>query len=423
MLATGFVLSEDEAQALAADDLIKPYRNGKDLTDRPRGALALDTFGLEEAQLCTSYPAAWQWLFNRAKPERDQNPRASYRENWWLFGENQPAMRAAISGLKRYIATAITAKHRIFQFLESNVVPDQALVCIALDNAYPLGVLSSSVHLAWALAAGGTLEDRPRYNKTRCFETFPFPTPTPDQQTRIRDLAEQLDAHRKRQQAQHPTLTLTGMYNVLQKIRAFEPLTAKDKLIHEQGLVSVLQTLHDELDAAVLQAYGWPDLLPSPAGGRGSALPLVGAGGEGAFAEEILTRLVALNSERAREEAGGLVRWLRPGYQNPAAVTHPPPNLPLEGGGATSQLPPLQGEGRGGDGSKLSPTTKTPWPAMLPEQMALLASLLNDRPLSEAAIAAQITGKGAWKKRLPDLLQTLVALGRARQEGEMWRAV
>ena len=60
---------------------------------------------------------------------------------------------------------------------------------------------------------------------------------------------------------------------------------------------------------------------------------------------------------------------------------------------------------------------------MLPEQMALLASLLNDRPLSEAAIAAQITGKGAWKKRLPDLLQTLVALGRARQEGEMWRAV
>jgi hypothetical protein len=55
--------------------------------------------------------------------------------------------------------------------------------------------------------------------------------------------------------------------------------------------------------------------------------------------------------------------------------------------------------------------------------MALLARLLNETPLSEAAIAAQITGKGPWKKRLPDLLQTLVALGRARQDGETWVAV
>jgi hypothetical protein len=55
--------------------------------------------------------------------------------------------------------------------------------------------------------------------------------------------------------------------------------------------------------------------------------------------------------------------------------------------------------------------------------MALLASLLTETPLSEVAIAAQITGKGPWKKRLPDLLQTLVALGRARQNGENWMAI
>jgi hypothetical protein len=217
------------------------------------------------------------------------------------------------------------------------------------DDAFQLGVLSSSVHEAWALAQGGTLEDRPRYNKSRCFETFPFPTATPEQQARIRDLAEQLDAHRKRQQAQHATLTLTGMYNVLSKIRSGEPLTAKDKTIHEQGLVSVLQTLHDELDAAVLEAYGWADLstaIPAhlkgascaaPAGIQaasdstpGSSLPSVaGAGATVSLSEEILTRLVALNSERAREEAKGQIRWLRPAYQNPAAVTHPPPSLPL----------------------------------------------------------------------------------------------
>ena len=105
--------------------------------------------------------------------------------------------------------------------------------------------------------------ERPRLQKTRCFDTFPFPDATADQQARIRALAEQLDAHRKRQQAPHPDLTLTGMYNVLEKLRFGEPLTAKDKTIHEQGLVSVLAQLHDELDAAVFDAYGWSDLAPA----------------------------------------------------------------------------------------------------------------------------------------------------------------
>lgn len=71
----------------------------------------------------------------------------------------------------------------------------------------------------------------------------------------IAALAEQIDAHRKRQQAAHAGLTLTGMYNVLEALREGRELTAKEKIIHSQGLVAVLKDLHDELDAAVLQAY------------------------------------------------------------------------------------------------------------------------------------------------------------------------
>ena len=53
---------------------------------------------------------------------------------------------------------------------------------------------------------------------------------------------------------------MTGMYNVLEKIRKEEPLTDKDRKIHDQGLVSVLRQIHDEIDAATLEAYGWqPD--------------------------------------------------------------------------------------------------------------------------------------------------------------------
>ena len=413
----GFIVTPEEAAQLEANAPIKDYRNGRDLTDRPRGVKLIDLFGLTAEEVRQRYPATYQWVFERVKPERDQNARATYRDNWWIFGEPRRDLRPMLAGLPRYIATVETAKHRVFQFLDAAIAPDNMLVCLALDDAYALGVLSSASHVVWALAAGGTLEDRPRYNKTRCFETFPFPVATPEQQARIRDLAEQLDAHRKRQQAVHPTLTLTGMYNVLAKIHAGEALTAKDKAQHEQGLVSVLQTLHDELDAAVLDAYGWGDLAPGLAAAPASSARQLAE-------ENLLERLVALNAERQREEAGGLVRWLRPAFQNPVAVN---PGLGLPGAADLCSHEAASGKpspATDADASGTQPAaSKTPWPATLPEQMALLARLLHTAPQSENQLAAQITGKGPWKKRLPDLLQTLVALGRARREGENWRAV
>ena len=133
---------------------------------------------------------------------------------------------------------------------------------IALSDGFHLGVLSSAVHVFGATRTGGTLEDRPRYNKTKCFEPFPFPASNEEQQKHLNNLGEQLNAHRKRQQTAHPDLTLTGMYNVLDKLRSGEPLSAKERTIHEHGLVSVLRQLHDEIDAAVLDAYGGSDLLP-----------------------------------------------------------------------------------------------------------------------------------------------------------------
>lgn len=267
------------------------------------------------------------------------------------------------------------------------------LVCIAMADAYALGVLSSQVHVIWALAAGSRLGvgNDPRYNKSRCFDPFPFPASSPEQQTRIAALAEQLDTHRKRQQAAHPDLTLTGMYNVLAKLRSGEPLTAKDKAIHESGLVAVLRQLHDELDATVLAAYGWSDLAPNDT-------------------DALLDRLVALNAERSREEAAGHIRWLRPDFQNPSAAVDPqkqakmdlPQNPP-----STATAPP-------------KPAEKRPWPATLPEQIRAVADQLSPHPLDEPALAARFTGKGPWKKRLPEILAMLAALGRAKQSDGGW---
>jgi hypothetical protein len=275
--------------------------------------LALDFFGLTEDQLRQRFPAAYQWLVERVKPQRDQDKRDSRRRNWWLFAESVPKFRVAIQGLRRYIGTTETSKHRLFSFLEADILPDQKIRSVVSDDALVLGVLSSSLHVQWTLSTGGMLENRPVYNNSRCFEPFPFPSDdtglTPALTDRIRTLAEQLDAHRKARQAAHEAVTLTGLYNVLDKLRRGEALSPKDKTLHEQGLVSVLQSLHDELDAAVLAAYGWSDLGPVPWGDEAA---------RAAWTETLLERLVALNAKRAAEEAAGTVRWLRPEFQDPA---------------------------------------------------------------------------------------------------------
>ncbi len=305
------------------------------------------------------------------------------------------------------------------------------LITIGTSDALHLGVLSSSLHVIWALAAGGTLEDRPRYTKSSCFEPFPFPSEdtglTPELTERIRTLAEQLDAHRKARQAAHESVTLTGLYNVLDKLRRGEPLNAKDKALHEQGLVSVLQSLHDELDAAVLQAYGWSDL---------GAVPWADAAARAVWTEALLERLVALNAKRAAEEATGTVRWLRPEFQDPArnaAATAAPAPQPQQTG-IDGMETKAEAEARADEAAENTEmlaeasapapaATALPWPPTLPEQVRAVAQLLSasPAPVPLPAIEASFKGKGPWKKGLPRILDTLEAVGRARRDGAGWR--
>ena len=204
---------------------------------------------------------------------------------------------------------------------------------------------------------------------------------------------------------------MTGMYNVLEKLRHPLPnppplgegaiksppsggrleggvLTAKEKAIHEQGLVSVLKQLHDELDAAVADAYGWPANLPD---------------------EEILERLVALNAERAAEEAQGLVRWLRPEYQNPSGFDSAQPT------DTSAEQMVFPDQPAFPERSRREPPARRPWPKTLPEQVAAVRAALTSAtgPVTAEAIARNF--QRARTEKVAELLITLVALGQARE--------
>lgn len=465
----GFVLSPAQAASMSltsSEPLIKRYLTGRDLAQTMRDQFVIDTIGLDSNDLLTRYPDAYQWLYDRVKPERDLNPRETYRRNWWKHAETRTKYRAALGGLSRLIVTSRTSRHRTFQFIEASALPETKVLILAFSDAFVLGVLQSDAHVAFADRVGGWLGvgNDSTYNHSDCFEKFPFPDDdtglNPELRQKISTLAEQIDTHRKRVLGLLPAstatsaaeeasgralsgampvtalahanppdlpsttnttsktpvtpssakpkkdLTLTGLYNVLQALREGRPLNAKEKAIHSAGLVGVLKTLHDELDAAVLAAYGWGDLAPAQSAPAASV----------DFKDTLLQRLVALNQRRAQEEAQGRVRWLRPAFQNPLSKSSMPAHIQQ---GLEDDLAP---------NAAATPASPQAWPTTLPEQVKAVAQVLTSSPtaLTLAQIAACFAHSAAPKKSLPTLLQTLEALGRAQQaqvhDATVWRA-
>jgi hypothetical protein len=302
-VSLNFVISKQIIEHLGYDvnalpPAIKKYLGGKDLATNRSPRYIIDLFGLSDVESRSRFPNIYHYVLENVKPFRDKVNRKNHRENWWVFGEARPGLRSAINELPRYVGTTETSKHRWFTMIAADILPDQKIRIVADSDYALLALMSSRFHVLWATSAGGRVGkgNDPVYNNTVCFDPFPFPEIGDAPKTSIRALGEELDATRKRVQAEHPDLTLTGLYNVLEKIRVGAALSDAEEDIKHRGLVLILKQLHDEIDALTAQAYGWPADLND---------------------EQILERLVALNAERAKEEATGHVRWLRPEYQIP----------------------------------------------------------------------------------------------------------
>lgn len=411
---SGFIIKPRTAKSLGLgtiDNLeryIVHYRNGRDIASKPRNVMVIDLFGLTASEVQKRFPATYQHVVENVKPERDQNNRATYRDNWWIFGEPRADLRPALERLERYVATIETAKHRFFQFLNQTIRPDNMLIAIALSGANALSVLSSRLHIAWMLGAGGTLEDRPRYNKTKCFDPFPLPVLSASQIEILNTLGERLDTFRKERLAEHDFLTMTDMYNVLERLRELdasadvEPLSDKEKDIHEAGLIAVLKDIHDAIDREVFAAYGWEDLGKRLVGKPGATTPSPHKSEDQEEAEEeLLTRLVALNQERAAEEKRGKVRWLRPDYQIPRL------------GHKVSDEEQIDAEL-----VEAGVVEERSWPKDGLAQIRIVRDVLAEAeaPLPAEALAKLFRGRTTQKRkdRVADVLETLVATGAVR---------
>ena len=244
----------------------------------------------------------------------------------------------------------------------------------------------SRVAAVWIAVSGSTLEDRPRFIKSQCFDPYPFPDATPDQRILIGGLAEELDATRKEVLAEHSDLTLTGLYNLRETLRQRGPLTSVEQDQRRRGRVDIIAELHDRIDAAVADAYGWPRDLSD---------------------KQIITRLIVLNAERHAEEKGGTIRWLRPDYQLPRAGVTVLPKQPQ-----AEQIEALL--------PQVAPKKPVFPRDAIGQTAAVLGELRGGAALSSAEIARRYAQGLKSEARIAATLAALIRLGHVASAGNLY---
>ncbi|MBW6472661.1 MAG: hypothetical protein K0B14_06005 [Anaerolineaceae bacterium] len=253
-------------------DVIIPWVNGSDLTDRKRNMWIIDFGTFMDEEQASLYELPFKYVLENVKPLRLSNSIERFRKYWWIHRIPGEDMRKAIKKISRYIATIRVAKYRLFVWLENEVLPDCSLYVFSRSDDYFFGVLHSKPHELWALRLGTSLEDRPRYTPSSTFETFPFPWP-PGEELFDNPLVQKIS------QAAKELVEKRDMW--------FNPLGTPEEELKRRTLTNLynqdptwLQLAHEKLDKAVFAAYGWPDNLSD---------------------DEILERLLGLNLERSKQ--------------------------------------------------------------------------------------------------------------------------
>ena len=295
----GFLLTGEERRQALLDDadngaVIAPYLGGEEANSDPKQEP--HRFVINFGRRTLDEAGAWQGLLGRVerlvKPLRD-----AVRENvgkgghgkkyWWQFVDRCDPLYQALGSRSRCLVAANVSKHLVFSWQPIDRIFANTLCVFALDTTSAFAVLQSRVHELWARMLSSSLEDRLRYAPSDCFETFPFPAPDP---RTVFAALEDIGAHLYEARARYMVETQQGLTQTYNRL--------KDPSCKDAPIV-MLRALHEDLDRAVLAAYGCD--IPVPA----FVTPMTDTATKAlaAFEDEVIERLFALNAKRAAEEA------------------------------------------------------------------------------------------------------------------------
>lgn len=283
--------------------------------------------------VAADWPDLLEIVRTKVKPERDRNNRDVYRRYWWKYAEKRGDLYRAIAPLERVLVTARVNNHLGISFLHKPVVVSEQLVAFASESCSLLTLLQTRPHEAWARFFASSMKDDLRYTPSDCFETFPFPA---DWETdgELERVGREYYEYRAALMGERGE-GLTKTYNRFHAPEDTDPGTLR------------LRELHAAMDAAVLRAYGWGDLVDAGRTACAFVPDYYEEAEEGgdpvprslryrwsdATRDEVLARLLALNAQRAAEESAA------------APASTPTPSRPRRGRAAQPELlPPPQGD-------------------------------------------------------------------------------
>jgi hypothetical protein len=296
VLGMGFILHPDEASAWIATDernceVLFPYLNGEDLNSDPQSTPSRWIIDFNDrCEICARrYRQPFERVRQIVRPEREQSGKAV--KTWWQFWRRAAELRRAIAGLDEVLAIARVSKSLMPARIRTGTITSEQVVVFATDSFGDQAVLSSSLHLLWAIKYGSGLRNDPRYTPSDVFETFP----RPEGMERLSEVGRTLDTERREIMLRRQ-LGLTKLYNLVNDPR---PADAEDPDIAR------MREIHVELDETVMEAYGWSDV---PLGhGFHAYRQMVRWTVSPAARVEILDRLLAENLRRAaaQQKAAG----------------------------------------------------------------------------------------------------------------------
>ena len=217
---------------------------------------------------------------------------------WWQFERLRPELYTTIAGLTRVLAISRIGNAFALTFLPTGKVYNEKTVIFPSIRTEQFSILQSRVHEVWSRFFSSTLKDDLQYTPSDCFETFPFP-----------------DGWET-----HPSLESAGKtyyeHRSALMVRNDEGMTKTYNRFHDpyenDSDIGKLRELHAAMDRAVLGAYGWTDIptdcdflldyeIDEATWGR-KKKPYRYRWPD-PVRDEVLARLLALNAERAAEEA------------------------------------------------------------------------------------------------------------------------
>lgn len=288
-------------------DIIKPLIGWQEITNSllhlpTRSVIDFSEYNETESR---QWPDLFDVVESKVKPARMRDNRAAYRNYWWQFAEKRPELTLRKKTAECVLTCSAKATtHLSFVRLPAEFVFTNA-VNVILDSSHEMFcVLQSRPHELWARFFGSSMKDDLTYANSVCFETFPFPSDFNGNLTLVSS-GEQYYEFRVRYMTTRSE-SLTATYN-----RFHDP--------HETSPeIKKLQELHDEMDRAVLRAYGWDDLSEKatcdflldyeeeedddPTAKKSKKKKPWRYRWPDEFRDEVLGRLLELNEQRAKEE-------------------------------------------------------------------------------------------------------------------------